>query len=249
MLSGIENGFFNDEQISEKIVALSHDANSRRALAALEAGWRPFHLSFDNNPDEVAASIYNGCVNNIMYLSSNNLSAAVNILKETGHSAEAADLLKKYIHTHDSDEIFDLAESPFGDLVTEPDVVQAFAEKVKNKGKKLPTPFDAASRIGSGGWNPEDEESLAAVSVHEFIQYFKTMRGKERSKFIFGSLAFRRMGGRTPRQQQIVDNALSALVQNQPGKPSERTSTQGLQRDFAAARASQNAGVMRVALG
>jgi hypothetical protein len=38
------------------------------------------------------------------------------------------------------------------------------------------------------------------------------MRGKERSKFIFGSLAFRNMGGRTPRQQQILDNALSALI-------------------------------------
>jgi len=212
MLSGIENGFFNDEKIGEKIVTLTQDVSKRRALAGLEVGWGPFHLSFDNNPDEVAASIYNGCVNNIMYLSSNNLSAAVNILKETGHSAEAADLLKKYIHAHDSDEIFDLAESPFGDLVTEPDVVLAFAEKMKNKGKKLPTPVDAASRIGSGGWNPEDEESLAAVSVDEFIQYFKMMRGNERRKFIFGSLAFRNMGGRTPRQQQIVDNALSALV-------------------------------------
>ena len=184
----------------------------RRALAVLDAAWGPFHSSFDNNPDEVATAIYEGCFNNIKYLSSNNLSGTVSILKETGHSAQATDLLTKYVQVHDSDKIFDLAENPFGDLVTEPDVVRAFAEKVKNKAKTLPTPMDAASRIARGGWNSEDEESLAAISVDEFVGFFRSMRGKERTDFIFGSLAFRKLGGRTPRQQQIADNALSALV-------------------------------------
>jgi hypothetical protein len=154
----------------------------------LDAAWRPFHSPFDNNPDEVATAIYEGCFNNIKYLSSNNLSGA------------------------DSNKIFDLAENPFGDLVTEPDVVRAFAEKMKNETKTLPTPMDAVSRIARGGWNSEDEESLATISVDEFVRFFKSMRGKGRTDFIFGSLAFRKLGGRTPRQQQIADNALSALV-------------------------------------
>jgi hypothetical protein len=178
----------------------------------LDAAWGPFHSSFDNNPDEVATAIYEGCLNNIEYLSPNNLSGAVSILKETGHLAQATDLLTKYLQVHDSNKIFDLAENPFGALVTDPDVVRALAEKLKNETKTLPRPMDAASRIASGGWNPEDEESLAAISVDEFVRFFKSMQGKERTDFIFGSLAFRKFAECTPRQQQIADNAVSALV-------------------------------------
>ena len=212
MVAGIDNGFFNDEKILIEIEKLLQNTAKLRGEAAMDAAWAPYHSSFDDNPDEVAQSIYDGCTNNLPYLTPVNLSGAVSVLKQTGHANEANDLLAKYVEAHADENIFDLSESAFGDLVTDPDVVAAFAEKAKETVAKLPQPVEAATRISKGGWSLEDEESLAALSVDDFVAEFKRAKGKERRAFIFGSLQFGKISNASERQRRVADNAKAALV-------------------------------------
>ena len=212
MISGIEQGFFNDEKVSIEIEKLLLNTAKIRGEAALTAAWATYHGSFDNNPEDVASSLYDGCVNNISYLTPVNLSGAVSLLKTTGNATQAHDLLKRYIEKHGSEDIFDLSEDVFGGHVTDPDVVAAFAEKAKEKIDNPPLPMAAATRISKGGWSLKDEESLAALSVDDFVTAFKSARGKERRAFIFGSLEFRKVSNASERQMRIAQNAQAALV-------------------------------------
>ena len=212
MISGIEQGFFNDEKVSIEIEKLLINTAKIRGEAALTAAWAAYHDSFDDNADEVASSLYDGFLKNISYLTPLNLNGAVIILKTTGHVTQAHDLLKRYIDAHCGEDIFDLSEDVFGGYVTDPDVVAAFAEKAKEKVDNLPVPMEAATRISNGGWSLKDEESLAALSVDDFVVAFKSAKGKERRTLIFGSLEFRKISNASERQMRIAQNAKAALA-------------------------------------
>ena len=212
MISGIEQGFFNDEKVSIEIEKMLLNTAKIRGEAALTAAWATYHDSFDDNPEEVASSLYDGCVNNISYLTPVNLSGAVSLLKATGHVTQAHNLLERYIETHGSEDIFDLSEDVFGGHITDLDVVAGFAEKAKEKIDNPPLPVEAATRISKGGWSLKDEESLAALSVDDFVAAFKSAKGKERRAFIFGSLEFRKVSNASERQMRIAQNAQAALV-------------------------------------
>jgi hypothetical protein len=212
MIEGVKNGFFDDERIEIEIKKLLQNTTKIRAEAALEAAWGPFHDSFDDNTTEVAKILYKGCSENITHLTPVNLSSAVGILKDLGFVEDAKQLLDAFMAARGEEEFIDLSEYTFRDHVIDPDVVAVFAEKTKDRTKRLPQPLDAARRIRGGSWNPEDEESLENLSIDDFVTAFKSLKGKERRDFIFGSLFFRRLSGPTARQKRIFDNAQAALV-------------------------------------
>jgi hypothetical protein len=211
LIDDVENGFFNDEKIRRGVETYLKDAKKARAQAAIEAGWKPFHDSFDDNAKHVAQSIFDGCVENLSYLAPANLSAAVAVLKDIGYPDQGAELLGKYMKARDSEDIFDRSEDIFGSHITDPDVIKAFDAKAGQVVRMLPTPLEAASRIYKGGWSPEDEESLAKLSVDDFVTLFKATDGANLSVIVLGSLQFRKMGGTTPRQKGIVEKAQAAL--------------------------------------
>lgn len=212
MVNGIERGFFNDEDISLEIEKLLTNTARIRGETALTEAWALFHESFDDNPEEVAKQLYNGCVNNISYLTAGNLSGAVNVLKKIGFPEQAHDLLEKYMSHHNDKAVFDLSANMFAHHVQDPDVIAAFAKKAKEFVDAPPSPIEAATRISKGGWSPEDEERLAAMSVDEFVTEFKIAKGKERRAFIFGSLEFRRVSNASECQLRIAQNAKAALI-------------------------------------
>jgi hypothetical protein len=73
-------------------------------------------------------------------------------------------------------------------------------------------PVEAASQIATGGWNPGDEESLAALSVDDFVALFKATRDIERRKLIRGSTGFLNIANATARQTRIGETARAALI-------------------------------------
>jgi hypothetical protein len=211
LIDDVKHGFFNDEKISEGVETYLKDAKRTRALAAIETAWKPYHASFDDNAEQVAQSMFDGCMQNIMYLAPINLSAAVTVLKDIGYPNLGVELLEKYMSAHDGEKIFDRSEDMFGSNITDPDVIKAFDAKAMQVERALPTPLDAASHIYKGGWSPEDEESLAKLSEDDFITLFKSMKGANLSVVVLGSLQFRNMGGTTLRQRGIAEKAQAAL--------------------------------------
>ena len=211
MIEGTEDGFFNDEKLGDEIGKLVRNTAKIRAEKALTDAWSIFHESFDDNPDDVAKALYSGCMENIQYLTPINLSSAVTILKDTGHVADADSLLKTYMETRHDLGAFDLEDHPFGDDVKDAGVRQAFAQKAKAVAKPTRDPVEAAQKIRTGSWNPEDEKSLASLEINDFKTMFKSLRGKARRDVIFGSISFSRVSNATPVQVRIAERARAAL--------------------------------------
>ena len=212
MIEDIKNGFFNEQRTKSNAEIYLKDAQQARAQAAIEAAWKPFHASFDDNSQEVAKSIFNGCTENIVYLAPINLNSAVSILKDIGFPEQASDLLAQYVAAHDGKDIFDRSRYAFGSSITDPDVIKAFDEKAQRIRKPLPTPLEASARIYKGSWSPEDEESLAKLSVDNFVTLFRETKGSDRSTVVLGCLEFRKFSPASPRQKAIAANAEAALI-------------------------------------
>ena len=211
MIDDVNNGYFNEEKLLSGINAYLIDAQNARARAVFDAAWAPFHASFDDNADEVASSIFNGCINKIEHLTPMNLSSAVAVLKDIGRPEQALDLLDRFMKARSGENIFDLKDV-FGSEVRDPDVRKAFNAQRKERAPKTPSPYEAAKRIYKGGWSSRDEEALAALSTHDFVQLFKSERGTDRSVLIFGCLEFRKIGNATERQKAISRSAEQALI-------------------------------------
>jgi hypothetical protein len=78
--------------------------------------------------------------------------------------------------------------------------------------RTLLTPLEAASRIYKGGWSSKDEQSLANLSVDDFVALFKATKEPDRSVLIFGCLQFRKISNASLQQRGITETAQAALV-------------------------------------
>ncbi|MBV1702212.1 MAG: hypothetical protein KGQ46_10370 [Hyphomicrobiales bacterium] len=212
LAKGVEQGYFNDADILSGANKYLMDAQKARANAAFLAAWDPFDDSFDDNAGDVALEIYKRYVENITYLSAQNLSHAVSFLKDIGFPKYSSDLLKSFIDSRDDKYNFDLSSDPFGSHVPDPDVISEFAKRLADVKKFLPTPIEAATNIyNTKGGSPEDEESLANLSVDDLVAIFKNKKGDDLSIIIRGSLFFRQISNATERQRKITDAAQAAL--------------------------------------
>ncbi|WP_158808189.1 P-loop NTPase fold protein [Beijerinckia sp. L45] len=212
MIEDVKNGYFNEGKIKAGADKYLRDVEYARARLAFEQAWKPFHASFDDDVDEVAASIFTGCTDNVAYLTPMNLGSAVGVLKDIGYADLAETLLRRFMAARGDEDIFDMEGDVFGSEIRDPDVRRAFDEKLKDRKPRLPTPIEAATRIYKGSWSQKDEECLARYSTAEFVSLFKDGKGPDRSVLIFGCLEFRKVGNATPRQREIARRAEDALI-------------------------------------
>lgn len=212
MIEGIRNGYFDKKKVKSEIEKSLRNLESSRANAAIEAAWRPFHESFDNNAEDVAKSIFESFSKHVKYLSPFHLDSAVSILKEIGEPEMWKELLNTYLVVHNKDNNFDRTRHLFGPNMTDPDVIAALEERAKQFPAKLPSPFEAAHNIYNGSWSPDDEAVLATLSVHDLVALFSETREPNRSVLILACLEFRKFNPATSQQSAIVANATEALI-------------------------------------
>lgn len=212
MIDGIRNGYFDKDKVKSGVEESLRDLESSRANAAIEASWRPFHDSFDDNAAEVAKSIFKGCSAHTKYMSPFHLDSAVSILKEIGAPEMAQELLTQYLSVHTDGNIFDRTRHPFSANMTDPNVIAALDERAKQFQPKSPSPIEAAQNIYRGSWSPDDEAVLAALSVPDLVTLFSETRKPDRSALILGCLEFRKFNQASPQQTAIAKNAIEALI-------------------------------------
>lgn len=111
LMTFVESGIFDLEEITAKAAAVESSQKQKDQMAAFEQAWRPFHDSFDDNEDEVCASLDAGIRNNFEIVSRPNLDAAISILTELGRTDDV-DALIDYAKTHSSNEFW-TSDDPF----------------------------------------------------------------------------------------------------------------------------------------
>ena len=119
-------------------------------------------------------------------------------------------MIKRYVEVHAEDRrVFDLANYPFGDNVTDPDVIRAFKEKLASF-KDERNPGDVLLSVGQG-WSSEDLSLLAGLPVDDYYSIFKKSDAENLSKLIKNGLQFGRIENATEPMKEISKRAREAL--------------------------------------
>jgi hypothetical protein len=130
LLEGIRSGYFDERRLLDSAARLNEKVKAMSSEKSLEAGWRLYHDSFDDNETEVVDALIVTFQEHVKFVTPVNLDGTVRLLKDLG-GYDTNELIEYYMsERNESREFFDLSESPFGDSVLDEDVRKAFAKKL-----------------------------------------------------------------------------------------------------------------------
>ena len=173
-----------------------------------------FHESFKENTPDIVRALVRAIQFHAKFVTPSELNGAVSLLKTLGRERAAKYVLKHFMkHRQDEDYAFyDLASHPFIENIQDPDVLHAFAEKLKTFPVERSTE-DILHSIGMNhGWSKTDTKLLAALSVDGYYAMFKNLEGSRLRRVIGAALGFRPIREQDPAYGTIADNAKAALM-------------------------------------
>jgi hypothetical protein len=213
LLDGIKKGFFDEAVIRKQASAQDERLKATGLDKSFTDAWSGYHDSFDENQEIVLDSIYEAFFKGIQYVSPVNLNGTVALFKELGRPEQAFEMIQQYIKIRGNNwELFDLHNYPFGDTVTDPDVISAFDEAF-SRYKTVRNPTDTIIRIAeTESWNPEDIALLCSLSSDDYWKIFKSHRGDDLRRIIKVCLQFDRFFNAASDMQKISQLAKEALA-------------------------------------
>ncbi len=212
ILSGIKNGYFDEDKLLTVAKRFNETRERDTGAESFAAAWDMYHDSFDNNETEVMSAIHRSALKHIAVIRPNDLNSVVVFLKEFDRKEEAVDIIKKYIESHPNfEEYKDLDHVFWASDVKDPDVVEAFKTKKASIVDKR-DPSTVLEQIAqNSGWNVEDTELVAKLTVDDFYSLFKNAKGRKKHSVIRGALIFKGVQGGGEKMQQIATRAREAL--------------------------------------
>jgi hypothetical protein len=170
-----------------------------------------FHSSFRDNQNEVLDAIYGSAIDIIRFITPINLSGTVSLLKELGRGEQANDLIRCYVSHRSARQDFDLRRYPFGEEVRDPDVIEAFEDKLSTfPSKRSPTTI-LDSMAEMNGWSPEDIIALSTLTADEYYDIFKKSTGHDLARRVSTCLQFDGIGNASTEMRAISKLAREAL--------------------------------------
>ena len=207
VLAGIVDG----DKIRFQAEAQNAEVGRQAATAAIEAGFRPYHDSFDNNVDEVAKSIKTALENNYSFVNFRTLNGAVQLLKQIGKQ-EDADALLQYFADHQTDGGFWDFENDAWSGPVDSDVRVVAQRNLAAKRLLLSDPIAELLDVAQS-YNSEKIKLLASILTPDLIyDAIKASNGIEMRKIIRSGLDFARIGNASPEMLVIVDCTKKALA-------------------------------------
>ena len=210
LMDSVKTGIPDFDAIKAKAIEQDEAKTNRDARAAIEAGFRPFHDSFDDNLDEVVTSISEALTQNHRFVGLNELNESVALFKTLGRPDAAQGLLEFFEKHQKSPEFWNPDNDPLYRPVSDPDV-RRVSEHVKTTNVREFEPvseiLDAAASMNSATVKVVAER-IGADDLYHFI---KERRGKAMRAIIHAGLAYRNISNASPDMRAIVGATTMAL--------------------------------------
>lgn len=212
LLAGIENGYFDKDNVIEEASKLDKHYKEQRKLSSLTDAWAIFHGSFEDNENEFVAKIENAIRENILLISARDLNSTVAVLKRLDHHDRALALIEYFTKQRNEPSSFwDLSKQPFHDDITDPDVVLVFNNMVSQTARPVIDAVAALLHVSEHqSWYNEQLEALASMSADDYYHMFKKERGTELSKIVYAALSFASNTGAPPQLQTNMGKIAAA---------------------------------------
>jgi hypothetical protein len=209
LLNYVDTMILDIDEIQGEARKLQEQQRLGALHGALEAAWRPFHDSFNDNEDEVASALFDGTKKSFEVVSLPNLNVAVMLLKELGRYNDASDLLRFFAENR-SDLGYWTLDDPFERGPFDPDVNAIIEEKTRQQEEQG---FDPAAALIEAGKNcdPETVKRLAALPVEAYRDLIIGSRGERLRSIVLSALEFRRIANATDDMRRVKELMEEAL--------------------------------------
>jgi hypothetical protein len=210
LIKGIQNGYFDPERLRDLAREANQYITERDELSSYKEAWALYHESFNDNAEDLAEKMLASYKLNAKRVNVGDMHGTVQLLKELGKAEHARQAIEAYIAVHGTDKAaFDRQSLPFGDLITDPDLIRAMDEKLRTFEDER-NPVRVLLSI-SQGWTPKDLALLQEFSVDQLYSMFKHNSGKELRQLIDNCLQFNRISNAPDAGTQLAKRARMAL--------------------------------------
>jgi len=211
LIDGVKDGYFNPDKTKKAGKELHDKVLASKASNSFSLAWDKYHNSFDDNQDDVLDTMFAAFMADIPQIDPLNMNGTIVLFKQLGRNAQAVEMIEAYVAKRPQERAqFDLAEYPFANEVSDPDVVEAFRAKCES----FKDTRDAASLmldLKNKGFEEQTLISLAAIPVDGFYKAFKENEGRTLRQMIDASLQFNRILNATPIMLESSKRARAAL--------------------------------------
>lgn len=212
ILDGMKAGWFKDDNILPLLEKMNADARVEGLRQAIQAPYDVINGSFDNDIENVIASLSQTALNYATYMSPGQITDRSVLLEELGRATLAAEVITKYIEAIPEmtvKNVLSLSASDAEPARAHPAIRAAVSQKVASETQSA-DPKDTLMRIGSqGAWNPEQIEFLAGLPVSRYVEVVRALRGHEISTVIYAALKFENFPD--AQYKKIANNMRQAL--------------------------------------
>jgi hypothetical protein len=178
LFEGLKKGYFDQAAIKAPAEELHRRLLRADAGERTKRAWDLYHDSFDDNQQQVLDAIREAFFADITHIDVVNLNGTISMFKELGRRDQALEMLEAYINAHrQNSTLLNLADHPFRDQVTDPDVQQALQRYAIATGAKNDVVAILRNIVENKGWHPDEIAILARAPVDEYRRIFKEHRG------------------------------------------------------------------------
>jgi hypothetical protein len=222
LIASLETGYFDPPMVKAAADEVQKRVEHERQDGKFEDAWKPYHESFDLNPDQVLDGLYAAFKLTYKTITFVNLDGTVRLFRELGRNEQADELLKFYVDNREEpQEFWDLENDAFGGDVRDGAVRKAIEDKFKSFGKTEVSMTDLMEAMGSTnkGWKEQAVGAIAALPVSDYVQLFRAERGDRLRRIVKGGLLARRSGNPTESVKTVAKLTIAALQEIASASP------------------------------
>lgn len=208
----IKRGYFIESELKLKANEKNTAIVASKGSDSFHDVWKLYHNSFDDNANDVVASLYESFKVNVKHISSTNLNGTVTLFRSLAKDEFASELIDIFISEHmDEPRVFNVKDMRmFGDVL-DAEIIEKF-NVVYQSSIPIETVLQVLERIVvNDNWNSNDEVVLAGASVDDFYNLFKSIKGNDLSYYINACLKFGSFANSSELQLDIASRAKQAL--------------------------------------
>jgi hypothetical protein len=205
LMTTIERGYPDVEAIKNAAIDLDAQLKIHDGSERLSAAWRLFKQSFDDNEEEILATLLSAIQDHLKWSSIGELNSIVSLLRDFSRDDLADKLIDDFVTANsDRRERLDLSEQFPGDKYD-----AALEKRLNAEHARLnkPKPLDEALKtLGSNdGWSKSDEEAVLAASEGDLYDLVTKTHGADLPRYIRACLSFRRIANADDGQRKIIE--------------------------------------------
>ncbi|WP_354681949.1 P-loop NTPase fold protein [Cupriavidus necator] len=178
VLSVLRNGYAHGSELARYAQELDEVADRARLDGIFTEAWNTFHYRIDGTAEELMRKFLGAVEVAATVISPLNLNSTVKLLRELGFSAEADEVIEKYVELNAGRTgLFRIDDSRWSKDIDDNTLKQRFAKVITEEEGPLDLATAATLLIEGKRWDDRMQATLLNASADDFVALFRENQG------------------------------------------------------------------------